>query len=418
MGTLKLVLLGILFISFMVFVAFFGRLPALRNTPIATLHRLIWIHLPNAIVAADERLSSGKITRSLSRFGHHLMNDRHPTVVIFFLTIMGVSEVMFLPQVWSNISRFTQLTVALTVIAPYTFLYLSCAADPGYISSQNLKHHMQLYPYDYALFRPGRECRTCRIPKPARSKHCSICKRCVAKADHHCIFINSCVGYGNQHYFLLLLLTTSILTTYGGFLGTSILGSVLKQRNPQWSFWPPKGMTFNKWLGILGWGIQRNVNLGATTLLSTLVSPLVWGLCIYSFWLVYCGTTTNESLKWSELQEDMRDGYAFRRYLPASASRDSRPGSTRWPVDPEQIILVTSDAQPPVENPSTPGKGEWERVRQLRDVENLYDLGLWENLLDIFLPSYEFGNVGKKDEPVVERQRSKKRGKSSSRGPF
>jgi hypothetical protein len=30
MGTLKLVLLGILFISFMVFVAFFGRLPALR----------------------------------------------------------------------------------------------------------------------------------------------------------------------------------------------------------------------------------------------------------------------------------------------------------------------------------------------------------------------------------------------------
>jgi hypothetical protein len=305
---------------------------------------------------------------------------------------MAVSEYMFLPEVWFRISTFTQFTVALTVLAPYVLLYLACAADPGYVSSQNVKNYIHLYPYDHALFHPGQECRTCRIPKPARSKHCSVCKRCV--------------GYGNQHYFLLLLVTTACLTTYGGFLGTSVLSSILRERYTDWSVWPPRHMTFNRWFGIWGNGLQRNVPLGASTLLATLISPLVWGLCVYSFYLVYCGTTTNETLKWSELQEDMRDGYAFRRYLP-SGSRGAV--SSRWPVEPEHIILVTNDGQPPNPSPLIPGEGEWERPRQLQDVENMYDLGFWENLCDIFVPSYAFGNLVSKDEPLAERKRSTKR---------
>ncbi|KAH7312353.1 DHHC palmitoyltransferase-domain-containing protein [Stachybotrys elegans] len=411
MGTFKILVLIILFISFMVFVTFFGRLPALRNTPIATLHRLIWVHFPNAVIAADERLSSGKITRSLSRLGRFLMHDRHPTIVIFFLAIMIVSEYMFLPQVWHDIGWFTKSTAAMTVAAPYILLYLACAADPGYITSQNVRYHMQLYPYDYTLFHPGRECRTCRLPKPARSKHCSICKRCVAKADHHCIFINSCVGYGNQHYFLLLLVATAVLATYGGCLGLSILASRLQTRYPVWSLWPPKEMEYGRWLSILGWGIQRNVNLGATTLLAALISPLVWGLCIYSFYLVYGGVTTNESLKWSELHEDMKDGYAFRRYLPINHRRDGAmdSGAGRWPVDPEHIILYTNDGKPPRDHPSMPGEGEWEHIRRLKDAENLYDLGFWNNLLDVFVPDYQFGALLKTDVPSVERRRLKKR---------
>jgi palmitoyltransferase len=51
-----------------------------------------------------------------------------------------------------------------------------------------------------------RFCRKCRVPKPARTHHCSVCNRCVMKMDHHCPWVNNCVGFYNYRYFLLFLL--------------------------------------------------------------------------------------------------------------------------------------------------------------------------------------------------------------------
>lgn len=48
---------------------------------------------------------------------------------------------------------------------------------------------------------PRRRCRKCGGPKPPRSHHCSICRRCVLKMDHHCPWFNTCVGFHNQRYF-------------------------------------------------------------------------------------------------------------------------------------------------------------------------------------------------------------------------
>ncbi|RSL88263.1 hypothetical protein BHE90_014225 [Fusarium euwallaceae] len=405
MGSFKTIVLLILFISFMVFVAFFGRLPALRRTPIAFLYKVIWVHIPNGVLGLDNILTGGRISKYLSRFGNYMVYERHWTVVVFFLLIMGIGEYMFLPEVWSKIGTFSKFTVAITVLLPYTFLYLACAADPGYITPENHEYYLSLYPYDHTLFHPGHVCRTCKLLKPARSKHCNLCKRCVAKADHHCVFINSCVGYGNQHYFVLLLASTALLCTYGGLLGLSIITSRIPRWSPTWSLWKPKSMDWTEYVAAWGWAIQDNVNMGGTSLLAILTAPLVWGLLLYTLYLIWSGTTTNETLKWSEWKEDMQDGYAFRRSMPANRRKNERvePRFTRWPVETEQILITTQDGRPPKDDAPIPGEGPWERVWGLGHVENLYDMGFWDNLVDVFVADYAFGQSS--DDLKVERRR-------------
>merc|ERR1719201_1910889 len=59
-------------------------------------------------------------------------------------------------------------------------------------------------------------CVVCRARREMRSHHCKECGRCVQRLDHHCPWINNCVGLGNQRsfYCFIILLFAAIVFFY------------------------------------------------------------------------------------------------------------------------------------------------------------------------------------------------------------
>ncbi|XP_005096754.1 palmitoyltransferase ZDHHC23 [Aplysia californica] len=53
---------------------------------------------------------------------------------------------------------------------------------------------------------------------PARAGYCPVCESYIAVRDHHCIWINSCVGGSNHRSFLLAMITFILTSLYGSHL--------------------------------------------------------------------------------------------------------------------------------------------------------------------------------------------------------
>ncbi|KAF2641091.1 zf-DHHC-domain-containing protein [Massarina eburnea CBS 473.64] len=436
MGLGRTIAIFTIAVSLFTFIAFFGRLPAFRNTPIGFCYRLIVLRIPSTLRRLDIKLTNGRITSGSARLGHYLMNDKHPVVMVFFLGLVTISCGLFVPAVWVLLPVHHRLGVVFTVPTPYLFTYLSAKRnDETYITHMNHAAQMRHYPYDRILFCPGNTCRTCRFLKPARSKHCSICKTCVARCDHHCVWVNNCLGRGNYKYFLGLLVSTTILLAYGAYLAYLILTPKVNDYYAQYEKWfiynPDPNADPTSWgtyfdkkfhyfitytsIYIDAGGIQAS----GVGLLALFTWPLPLGLLGYQAYLVYAGMTTSESSKWADWRDEMQEGVVFlghrkpetlRDYIPnapgvynSNSSSSSSSGTpiptppetppddeeprTTWPLESRHVLVRTMDGKPPSVLPpriaSVADKEGFVRVWDLVDVENVYDLGFWDNLSDV-----------------------------------
>ncbi|OCK79334.1 palmitoyltransferase swf1 [Lepidopterella palustris CBS 459.81] len=409
MGVVRNLTWFVFSITFITFVAFFGRLPALRNTPIGSLHRLLVNHVPNLLRNVDVLLTNGRITRASSRFGNYLAHEKNPSVIvspsIFFLGMVSGSAILFVPEAWPHLPLHHRLTFPVLLFLPYLFEYLCARHTPStYITPSNHASQMRLYPYDFILYHPGIPCSTCHLIKPARSKHCSICKTCVARADHHCIWVNNCLGRGNYKHFLFLLLSITILLAYSAYLAYFLLAPSVRAHyalyghlwnpTPQSSHAPSTRLsTVNTvlstalapFLARLSLALDiGGLSIAGVGLLALLTSPMPLGLLGYHLYLIWAGMTTNESSKWSDWRDEMADGVVFLGAQLPSASFAASDGFTSWPQASRQVLVRTINGQPPEDLPKhlkgVVDEREWRRVWRLGEVENVYDLGFWGNL--------------------------------------
>ena len=91
------------------------------------------------------------------------------------------------------------------MIIPFS---LASAMDPGMVR-QDPRHPIDFL--DMMLkFNSTDLCPDCKVIRTPRSRHCAICNVCVERFDHHCPWINNCVGVRNHGFFLQFLIFTCV----------------------------------------------------------------------------------------------------------------------------------------------------------------------------------------------------------------
>ncbi|KAL4448767.1 hypothetical protein ABPG74_012856 [Tetrahymena malaccensis] len=63
-----------------------------------------------------------------------------------------------------------------------------------------------------------RTCETCQIYKNKDMKHCRTCDNCVCQFDHHCVWLNNCIGKRNYTDFIVYLVFLQSLIVYTIYL--------------------------------------------------------------------------------------------------------------------------------------------------------------------------------------------------------
>ncbi|XP_025918352.1 palmitoyltransferase ZDHHC18 isoform X3 [Apteryx rowi] len=199
----------------------------------------------------------------------------------------------------------SHLTLAIPIIAAVLFFFvISCLLqtsfrDPGILPratpSEAADLEKRIDNMGTSTYRPPartmevvinkyvvklKYCYTCKMFRPPRTSHCSVCDNCVERFDHHCPWVGNCVGKRNYRYFYAFILSLSFLTAF-------IFACVVTH------------LTLRS---------QRDGFL--TTLKTTPASVLELVICFFSVWsilglsgfhtyLVASNLTTNEDIKGS-----------------------------------------------------------------------------------------------------------------------
>ncbi|QLQ82407.1 hypothetical protein HG537_0H01690 [Torulaspora globosa] len=140
-------------------------------------------------------------------------------VPCFYISLYGyilyVLVQQVLPTIQSRLWLIEKVVIIPILLLSTPILGLLSMLIPPETTTNHSPGSPDQYEPDGIIYHPGTICRTCHLTKPARSKHCNICQACILVADHHCIWVNNCIGKGNYVYFFAFLIANVTSLSYG-----------------------------------------------------------------------------------------------------------------------------------------------------------------------------------------------------------
>uniref|UniRef100_A0A3Q3WUI7 Palmitoyltransferase n=1 Tax=Mola mola TaxID=94237 RepID=A0A3Q3WUI7_MOLML len=145
-------------------------------------------------------------------------------------------------------------------------------------------------------------CFTCKMFRPPRTSHCSLCDNCVERFDHHCPWVGNCVGKRNYRFFYTFIVSLSILTAF-------IFGCVTTHLALSTCFCPCSDRNCRH---------SSDINIQNLLVICFFSVWSILGLSGFHTYLVASNLTTNEDIKgsWSgKSGEEVTNPYSHKNIL-------------------------------------------------------------------------------------------------------
>ena len=110
--------------------------------------------------------------------------------------------------------------------AQWVFTGFMACKDPGSASKFQKSLHELCQENE-----PGMVCPLCVAKRKPRMIHCQICDKCIVKFDHHCPWINNCIGSSNIGFFYFYIIFTDVFLTLSIYFGASFILAELEIGN-------------------------------------------------------------------------------------------------------------------------------------------------------------------------------------------